>query len=68
MIDDIQLQPALALHVVRVPAALEVVLPAGHLLQPEVGALENAVKIRRLDVGLQIDFCLALQISGGGFR
>ena len=39
VIDDIELQTALALEVVRVPAALEVVLPAGHLLQPEVRAL-----------------------------
>ena len=39
MIDDVQLQTAFALEIVRVPAALEVVLPAGHFLQPEVGAL-----------------------------
>ena len=68
MIDDVQLQTAFALEIVRVPAALEVVLPAGHFLEPEVRASKNTVKIRRLDVGFQVDFCLALQISGGGFR
>ena len=53
MIDDIQFQSALAHPVSRGFSALEVILPARHLSEPEIGPLQNPVKIRGLDVGFQ---------------
>lgn len=45
--------------------ALEIILPAGHLLEPEVRAAQDVVKVRCLNIGFQIDLCLARKCSGG---
>ena len=65
MIDDVQIQTASALLVVRIAAALEIILPAGHLLEPEVRTAQDVVKVRCLNIGFQIDLCLARKCSGG---
>ena len=49
----------------RIAAALEIILPAGHLLEPEVRTAQDVVKVRCLNIGFQIDLCLARKCSGG---
>ena len=64
MVDDVQLQTALALAVIRLPPALEFILSAGHDQKPEIGPPEDSVKEGHLNISLQGDFFSAGEISG----
>ena len=61
VIDNIKLQSALALLVICVLTALEIILSARHLLQSQIRAIENAVEIGCLDIGFQIDLSLIIE-------
>ena len=55
MIDNVQLQAALAAVVLGLRAPLELILSAGHDHQPGVGPCQDAVKIGHLYIGLEHD-------------
>ena len=59
VVDDIQLQAALALAVLRLGAALQLVLAVGHHRQAQVGPTDDLLKIGGLDIGLQAELGLA---------
>ena len=65
MVHHIQLQTALAAVVFGGAAALQLVLPAGHHQQPQIGPPQDAVKKGHLHVGFQRDFLLAGQVAVG---
>ena len=68
VVDDIQLQAALAAVVLCLNTPLQLVLSAGHHHEPGVGPGDDAVKIGHLDIGLQHDLLLAADVAVGGVR
>ena len=66
MVHHVQFQTALAAVVFGGAAAFQLVLPAGHHQQPQIGPPQDAVKKGHLHVGFQRNFLLAGQVAVGG--
>ena len=65
VVDDIQLQAALAAVIPRFTAPLQLVLSARHGQKTQIGPPDNAVEIGGLDVGLQHNLFLSGDIAAG---
>ena len=66
MVDDLQVQAALAPVVVRLPPAAQLVLPAGHHQEADVGPTDDLVEVGGLDISLQLDVLFFPERAVGG--
>ena len=66
MVNDIQLQTGLTFITIHCIPALQVVLPAGHFLQADIGPHQDLIKISPLNIGFQLDFLLPADVAVGG--
>ena len=66
MVNDIQLQTGLTFITIHCIPALQVVLPAGHFLQTDIGPHQDLIKISPLNIGFQLDFLLPADVAVGG--
>ena len=65
VVDDVQLQAALAAVVLRLPAALQFILAAGHGHEPPVGPGDDPLEAGHLHIGLQHHLLPAGDGAGG---
>ena len=66
MVDDIQLQTALASHIIGGFPAFQVILTAGHFHKPHICPGYDPVKVGSLDIGFQHNALFALDAAVGG--